>query len=70
MLRQWAQTNAGGNVTTDQFIALAESISGEELDDLFEEWLFTPRKPSRPIVTQELRRCPMRLRWHGPSWRG
>jgi Peptidase family M1 domain/Immune inhibitor A peptidase M6/Peptidase M1 N-terminal domain len=54
LLREWSQTNAGGNVTTDQFIALAESISGEELDDLFEEWLFTARKPSRPIVTQEL----------------
>ena len=46
LLRQWATDNEGGNVTTDEFIALAESISGAELDDLFDTWLFTARKPS------------------------
>ena len=45
ILREWAGTNAGGNVTTDEFIALAEQISGQELDDLFQTWLFTPSKP-------------------------
>ena len=29
-----ARSNAGGNVTTAQFIALAERISGQELDGL------------------------------------
>ena len=52
LVRQWVDANTGGNVTTDQFMALAESVSGMELDDLFEEWLFTPRKPSRPVVPQ------------------
>ena len=36
---------AGGNVTTAEFIALAERISGQQLDDLFNTWLFTPEKP-------------------------
>jgi hypothetical protein len=32
-------------VTTDQFIALAERISGQDLDELFTTWLFTSGKP-------------------------
>jgi hypothetical protein len=46
ILREWAQLNAGGNVSTDDFIALAEKISGAELNPLFDEWLFTARKPA------------------------
>ena len=42
VLRQWAQHQSGGTVTTDEFIALAERVSGEDLDALFETWLFTP----------------------------
>jgi Peptidase family M1 domain/Peptidase M1 N-terminal domain len=45
ILRTWATTRAGGNVTTDEFIALAEQISHQDLDALFETWLFTPGKP-------------------------
>lgn len=50
ILRRWAQKNEGGNVTTDEFIALAERISGQQLDDLFETWLFTPGKPALPTA--------------------
>jgi hypothetical protein len=50
ILRQWAKTRAGGNVTTDEFIALAEQISGQELDELFQAWLFTPGKPVVPVA--------------------
>jgi hypothetical protein len=32
-------------VTIPEFIALAERISGKQLDDLFNTWLFTPGKP-------------------------
>ena len=49
LLRSWATLHAGGNVTTDQFIALAESLSGQQLDGLFQTWLFTGVKPSRPL---------------------
>jgi peptidase M1-like protein/immune inhibitor InhA-like protein len=45
LLKTWATTHAGGNVSTPQFVALAEKISGQQLDDLFEVWLFTPSKP-------------------------
>jgi len=45
ILKRWAQAQAGGNVTTDEFIALAERISGQDLGDLFDTWLFTPSKP-------------------------
>ncbi len=46
ILRRWATTQSGGNGTTDEFIALAERISGTQLDDLFETWLFTGEKPA------------------------
>ena len=43
--RGWASDNAGGTVTTADFIAHAEEVSGESLDDLFEQWIETPEKP-------------------------
>jgi len=46
IIRGWASTKSGGNGTTDEFIALAERVSGQQLDDLFTTWLFTPGKPS------------------------
>jgi hypothetical protein len=45
ILRRWAKENAGGHVTTDGFIALAERISRQDLDGLFHEWLFEPTRP-------------------------
>jgi hypothetical protein len=46
ILRVWAATRAGDNVTTPEFIALAERISGQQLDALFNTWLFTPGRPA------------------------
>ncbi len=46
ILRTWASAQKDGNVTTDEFVSLAEAISGEQLDGLFETWLFTPGRPS------------------------
>jgi aminopeptidase N len=46
ILRAWAKRKAGGNGTTAQFIALAERISGQQLDELFDTWLFTPGRPA------------------------
>ncbi|HEX6117754.1 MAG TPA: M1 family metallopeptidase [Solirubrobacterales bacterium] len=45
ILRDWVAEQAYGNVTTDEFIALAERESGRELDDFFQVWLFEPGKP-------------------------
>ena len=42
-----ASTRAGGNGTTAQFIALAEQVSGRDLDAaLFNTWLYAPGKPT------------------------
>jgi aminopeptidase N len=46
ILRRWAALKRGRSVTTGQFIALAERVSGENLDQLFEDWLFTAGKPA------------------------
>ena len=45
LLRTWTQSRAGDNVTIAEFIALAERISGEQLDAFFDTWLFTGAKP-------------------------
>ena len=45
ILRAWTTRRAGGHGTVPQFIRLAERISGEQLDDLFQVWLFTGSKP-------------------------
>jgi aminopeptidase N len=46
LLRTWATQNRYGNVTTPQFIALAEQISGQNLDHFFDVWLRQPGKPT------------------------
>ncbi|MGY1984724.1 M1 family metallopeptidase [Blastococcus sp. SYSU DS0669] len=46
IVRQWVDSQAGGTVTTDEFIALAEKVSGQQLDELFQQWLFTPENPT------------------------
>ena len=52
LLQQWQVTQAGGNGTTGEFIALAEQISGQELGDLFHAWLFTKTKPVLSVPVQ------------------
>jgi aminopeptidase N len=46
ILRNWYGEHRGGNVTTADFIALAERDSGQQLDQFFNAWLFTPGKPT------------------------
>ena len=48
LMRAWAQAN-DGNGTTGEFIALAERISGQQLDRFFDTWLFTEARP-KPTV--------------------
>lgn len=45
IVRTWTASHSGGHGTTPEFIALAEQISGKQLDDLFNVWLFTPSRP-------------------------
>lgn len=37
-----------GNAGTDEFIAVAEKVSGKDLDAFFEAWLFSERMPDLP----------------------
>jgi aminopeptidase N len=46
LVRTWAEQQRDQNVTTDEFIALAEKQSGKQLDDLFKAWLFTAERPA------------------------
>jgi aminopeptidase N len=46
ILRDWAAQHRYGNVTTAQFIALAEDDSGMNLDHFFDVWLYQPDKPT------------------------
>ncbi len=47
LLRRWVAVHRNGNVTTSQFTALAEEISGEELDPFFDAWLRADHPPAR-----------------------
>ena len=45
ILRAWTAEHRYGNGTIAQFQALAERISGRDLDAVFTTWLFTPGRP-------------------------
>ena len=51
ILRRWAQSRRGDIVTTAEFVQLAEAISHQQLDDLFQTWLFTPGRPEVATAT-------------------
>ncbi|GLW30488.1 M1 family metallopeptidase [Actinoplanes regularis] len=53
IIRTWVAQHRYGNATTAQFTALAEQISGKDLDALFQAWLYTP---SKPVLTSSLAR--------------
>jgi aminopeptidase N len=46
ILREWYARNRDGNVTTADFIRLAEKRSGRQLDAFFDVWLYQPTKPT------------------------
>ncbi|GIH09739.1 peptidase [Rhizocola hellebori] len=46
LLRRWATEHRYGNVSTSDFIAFAEKVSGQQLDDLFQVWVYTSGKPA------------------------
>jgi aminopeptidase N len=45
IVHSWTEMNAFGTGTTEEFISLSEQVSGQQLDQLFDLWLFTPSKP-------------------------
>jgi aminopeptidase N len=46
LLKTWTSEHRYGTATIEQFIALAEKISGQPLFDFFQTWLFTAGKPA------------------------
>ena len=45
IVRSWYAENRHSNVTTGDFIALAERVSGQQLDQFFQAWLFEEGRP-------------------------
>jgi hypothetical protein len=48
LMRQWQARHGGTSQRTSDFIALAEEISGRDLDAFFETWIYTTGKPAWP----------------------
>lgn len=46
VLTRWVDEHRHGSASTADFIALCEEVSGQQLDDLFERWLYEPSLPS------------------------
>ncbi|HEX2290414.1 MAG TPA: M1 family peptidase, partial [Pseudonocardiaceae bacterium] len=47
-LRTWATERRGGNGTVQDFLAVIERVSNEQVDDVAQTWLFTPTRPPSP----------------------
>ena len=52
ILREWVDRYRGANATTEDFVRLSESISGRDLDEFFERWLYQRKMPKLPEVLQ------------------
>ncbi|MET8947506.1 M1 family metallopeptidase [Streptomyces sp. NPDC004542] len=46
LLPAWTALHRYGNADTADFVRLAEKVSGQQLDDLFQTWLFSTGKPA------------------------
>jgi aminopeptidase N len=46
LLNKWTAQHRYGNATTSQFVALAEKVSGTDLDSFFDTWLWQKSKPA------------------------
>ncbi len=45
VLRSWVDEHRGSHAATSDLLALAERISGQDLDALFQRWLFDAKRP-------------------------
>jgi aminopeptidase N len=73
IVRGWAAAKSGGNATTDEFIGFAEQVSGQQLDKLFDIWLFTAGKPAlaasgAALSTQASLEPTSQARAHADTW--
>ena len=63
-LREYVSRHAGGNVTTEGFVVVAEEIAGRDLDDLFDSWIFGETTPLPPGMDSGLGNQPA----PSPDW--
>jgi aminopeptidase N len=47
-LRTWTTERRGGNGAVEDFLAVLERVSGEQVDDVAQAWLFSPTRPPAP----------------------
>jgi len=50
IIRTYYARFQGGNATTADFIAVAEEVSGQTLDDFFQAWLYAETVPPMPAL--------------------
>ena len=48
ILRTYHEQYKGSNATTEDFIAVAEEVSGKDLQELFDSWLYDEEIPPIP----------------------
>jgi aminopeptidase N len=48
LVHRWTNRLGGQNGTTGRFQAMAENVSGQDLDALFDAWLHNPGRPALP----------------------
>jgi aminopeptidase N len=60
ILQAWSRTQRNGTVTTREFIRLAERLSGQQLDDLFDVWLSAGKPAGLPEPPPEDPMSPQR----------
>ncbi|GIT78642.1 hypothetical protein LLS1_03110 [Leifsonia sp. LS1] len=50
IMKTWVQRYAGQSKTTEDFIALAQELSGRDLTAFFQDWVYDADKPAWPSV--------------------
>ena len=52
ILQTWTERYRNGNATIEDFVAVAEEVSGRDLDDFFVAWLFSPELPPLDLAPE------------------
>ena len=50
LLQTWVSTRAGGNGSVDDFVELAETVSGQDLRTFFDTWLHSTSRPTQTVA--------------------
>lgn len=70
LLQQWFSTYSGGNGITAEFQAMAEQISGQDLDQFFAQWIYGSGVPSAEYSlwqAEDISRVKVRAKTFSPT---